>query len=92
MHFDRVQLAVGALDRVRGDVIAGLDVAEAALGDPGDGEIRRERHRQHSAVLGFDAQTLSIELFDGAAYRHWGALRVLRRRGLRQRRRGTQAE
>jgi hypothetical protein len=52
--FDRVYLAVGALDPGRGNVVAGLDIGNALLDQGDDSNIGGELDRQRlaSAYLG----------------------------------------
>jgi hypothetical protein len=51
--FDRMDLAVGALDPGRGDVVAGLDIGNALLDQGDDGNIGGELDRQRLAVPRF---------------------------------------
>ena len=65
--FDRVYLAVGALDPGRGDVVTGLDIGNALLDQGDDGNIGGKLDSQRLAVPRFDHQILAVELIDRAA-------------------------
>ena len=64
VDLDRVQVAVRPFDRGRGDVVAGLDVGEAPLGDTLHGVVGGKHDCHLLAVARFYDQVLAVELFD----------------------------
>src|SRR6266851_3543289 len=81
MNLDRLELAVGALERGRSDKISGLDVGEAFGDAAGYREVRGQRDGQGLAVARFDHQNLAVELVDGAANARRRAFRRVLSRG-----------
>src|SRR6516162_6610596 len=84
-NFDRVDLAVAALDPARGEKIPGPDVRDRAFFHTEDRRIGVERHGHRLALLGLDGEIVAIELFDRAGDPHWrGRGRVLSQGGHRE--------
>jgi hypothetical protein len=66
-RFNRVDLAVRALDPGRGDEIAGLDVGKAFLDQRLNHDIRSERYSRDLTIALFDRQDLAVDFVDRAA-------------------------
>src|SRR5437868_1389193 len=66
-QFDAMELAIGAFESGRGDVIVGLDVRDGLVDQRRYAEIVGKGYRQRLAVAPFDRQHLAIKLLNSAA-------------------------